>query len=337
MKKRDVSLDMLRGFGIILMVAGHMGWDNFNIYVYSFHMPLFYFLSGYLLKTDASISFSMLALQRFKRLMIPYYLFGIVHYFIYLIVKGFQTGDAGELLLNLALFPTQGLPVAGALWFLPSLFVAELLLYLFMKCFKKNWMQMIAMAVILLLGFYINYLKWKLPLGMETSTVAVLFCYVGYLFKKYETMNFIMNRKIIFSTGLITLFLPCNCLCYKNGLVGMFFGDYHNEFIFLFCAFYGILFWWFMTKLVCNFWSRLCVGRIIIYAGMNSLVFLAFNQLFLFFYRKFLVVVLKKEWFGSDAVHYQVVNTTAFCLVILSLFGVIWITNKWKISRVWRS
>lgn len=39
---RNEVIDVLRGIGILLMVAGHMHFSAlFNHYIFSFHMPLF--------------------------------------------------------------------------------------------------------------------------------------------------------------------------------------------------------------------------------------------------------------------------------------------------------
>lgn len=47
MAKRNVLLDMMRGWAIILVVLGHAGvLDAFRVFIYSFHMLLFFFISG---------------------------------------------------------------------------------------------------------------------------------------------------------------------------------------------------------------------------------------------------------------------------------------------------
>lgn len=54
MQKRNVLISFLQVFGIILVVAGHSDYqipDNpVHRWIYSFHMPLFMFISGYLLR-----------------------------------------------------------------------------------------------------------------------------------------------------------------------------------------------------------------------------------------------------------------------------------------------
>ena len=55
MKQRNLLIDVLKGFTIILVVMGHASqWfsgddrsNPFYVTIYAFHMPLFMFLSGY--------------------------------------------------------------------------------------------------------------------------------------------------------------------------------------------------------------------------------------------------------------------------------------------------
>ena len=55
MTNRVVYLDVIRGFAILLVVIGHLIQYNYDCFltnpifncIYSFHMPLFFFLSGY--------------------------------------------------------------------------------------------------------------------------------------------------------------------------------------------------------------------------------------------------------------------------------------------------
>ena len=50
--QRNQSIDIAKAVGIILMVVGHFNglplW--FEKWIFSFHMPLFFILSGYLFK-----------------------------------------------------------------------------------------------------------------------------------------------------------------------------------------------------------------------------------------------------------------------------------------------
>ena len=53
MKKRIEWIDICRGLAIILVIIGHSNLEtgmafNLKSIIYSFHMPLFFVLSGYL-------------------------------------------------------------------------------------------------------------------------------------------------------------------------------------------------------------------------------------------------------------------------------------------------
>lgn len=59
MQSQNSIISFLQAFGILLVVVGHSFYgcpDNpIHTWIYSFHMPLFMFISGYLLKYTMSI------------------------------------------------------------------------------------------------------------------------------------------------------------------------------------------------------------------------------------------------------------------------------------------
>lgn len=57
--ERDKSVDIMRGFAIIVMIMGHIGIGitthdkNFSIWYHAWHMPVFYIVSGYFFRAKA--------------------------------------------------------------------------------------------------------------------------------------------------------------------------------------------------------------------------------------------------------------------------------------------
>ena len=50
-KSRMDYIDIYRAFGIILMVMGHIGFGGkFDKFIHAFHMPMFFFISGFFYK-----------------------------------------------------------------------------------------------------------------------------------------------------------------------------------------------------------------------------------------------------------------------------------------------
>src|SRR6266545_108761 len=74
MSKRIEYLDIARGIGILLVVLGHNDLGAISPFAhqvtYSFHIPLFFFLSGYFINT--SISFPDYFKKRFHSVLKPY-------------------------------------------------------------------------------------------------------------------------------------------------------------------------------------------------------------------------------------------------------------------------
>lgn len=89
MSQRDLSLDYIKGVLIFLVVYGHClywldGNNNTELYyfvpyvIYSFHMPLFIFLSGYFFSKSLENDFLKIISKRFKRLIVPHFFFNII-------------------------------------------------------------------------------------------------------------------------------------------------------------------------------------------------------------------------------------------------------------------
>ena len=92
---RLTYIDLAKGFAILMVVAGHLaqyclnGASAKNVFnfIYSFHMPLFFFLSGYV----ASLSRNRIKkgnilpffIKKLKSLLLPFLVWGIVIYLLF--------------------------------------------------------------------------------------------------------------------------------------------------------------------------------------------------------------------------------------------------------------
>lgn len=67
------SVSIVKAIGIILMVLGHSGCPDFLYnFIYQFHMPLFFFISGYCFKEKYINDLSVFIKRRIKGLYLPY-------------------------------------------------------------------------------------------------------------------------------------------------------------------------------------------------------------------------------------------------------------------------
>lgn len=91
MKKRVQYLDVLRGISILLVLFSHVFQSSFIGYptmiayhlLYAFHVPMFVFISGYVLSDHLKISFLDFVKNRFFRLFVPYLVWMTVIAFVY--------------------------------------------------------------------------------------------------------------------------------------------------------------------------------------------------------------------------------------------------------------
>lgn len=125
-KNRRIEwIDIYRGLGILLMVAGHVGFGSvFDKVIHGFHMPMWFFISGYLFQPGKR-NLTGTIKHRAKKLMVPYYINLLVYYLFWLVFeKGFQNGAYTCLKSLCSMSLNIKSPIAGgAQWFLCALFL----------------------------------------------------------------------------------------------------------------------------------------------------------------------------------------------------------------------
>lgn len=137
--KRNPVFDMMKGIGILLMIYYHLSCDLRPI-IYSFHMPLFFILSGYFAKDISSWDeMRLMTKKSLKRLILPY-LVTMILLIVIELVKSFFKGSYDNVILMVLRLAwssgdiyesNYGLLVLGPLWFLIALFWArEILMFL---------------------------------------------------------------------------------------------------------------------------------------------------------------------------------------------------------------
>lgn len=156
---RSAFLDVLKAVAITLVLVGHAMqfgsgmhcyiysdfFDNvvFKV-IYSFHMPLFMLISGYLFRMSVQRhSFRENLVSRFTSLIVPIMLWSIVPYVIR-IVSG---DERGVFLIVRAYFTT----CLGNFWFLWAVFYSSLIVLAVNRFCHDNIVVYIVLAVIMLL------------------------------------------------------------------------------------------------------------------------------------------------------------------------------------------
>jgi fucose 4-O-acetylase-like acetyltransferase len=157
MTKRIEFLDAAKGIGILFVVLGHnhikMEYPVIYQVVYSFHMPFFFLLSGMFFKTDYGLP--ELARRRFSSLLKPFIAYMVI---VYTASIFFTKIDLPTIFLRIgkALYAGPSTLEWIPLWFLPHLFLVNLLAFILIKFvydrMPKLWMRILFLAVMLAIG-----------------------------------------------------------------------------------------------------------------------------------------------------------------------------------------
>src|SRR5574342_15210 len=131
-------IDIAKGIGIVLVVMGHNDFSLISPFahklIYSFHMPMFFFMSGMFFKPD--IPFWKFLQQRYNRVLKPFVATILLIYFASISFSKVSMIMAGRRLIK-ALYSNGYYLDWVQLWFLPHLFVVSLLVYFFLKTVQR--------------------------------------------------------------------------------------------------------------------------------------------------------------------------------------------------------
>ena len=84
--KRIKWIDTAKGIGLLLVILGHLHVPYMTTWIYTFHMPLFFFLSGVVF-SGSKYTFKEFLVKKIKSLVVPYFCLGFVIYLFYVIVN----------------------------------------------------------------------------------------------------------------------------------------------------------------------------------------------------------------------------------------------------------
>lgn len=318
--KRNVEIDIAKGIGILLVIIGHGAiptWSKDAIS--SFHMPLFFILSGYFFRNENPLT----RIQKdAKRLLLPYVVTMTVITLYMLVVHQLFKHDGWYYFINSLwfwIFPTGapgGLYFSGPIWFLFALFWTKSTFNLIEKNHTRWFYPLIAFVAFV--PFYIYYqIGIDLPLAISQGLTSIVFYWGGYECKKHELSLGSSKPK-----RLILLF-------FVFWILGTIYSDlnvislvYHHYPICILTAFIGTYLVVEISKYISK--QKHIVVRKLSYflswGGQNSMTILCAHTLF-----RFTPVMMPFEKINS---------TFALCMQIILCCLTAWMCRKIKLTRI---
>lgn len=205
-KKRIFWLDNLKGFLIILVVLGHCiqnttesyQFDILFRYIYSFHMPLFMFVSGFVCYKHI-VEWSSIS-KRFVQLIIPF--------FVWTVISAVLQYDY-SLLYNNVLHPERSLWFLWALFFISAIHTISCRIAYIVKCREE------VICFLVALMFFTTMRKFDL---FCYPTIAKFYVYyiIGFYSKKHIKIISLKKR-------------TCKYLAFVTLVLFLVFGYYSSQ------------------------------------------------------------------------------------------------------------
>lgn len=272
---REPEPDVAKGIGIILVVIGHCsGCLPLHALLTSFHMPLFFFLSGLFLFRKQE-NFEVFLIKKTKTLLFPCLVFGLILSTYSTCMDILRHDDIipyGYRYIGLFVNMRHN-PFPGSLWFFPALFLVEFLMYSLHGFCKRKTTMLAGSVLFTLFGLIIHhYYRKGLPWSLDIALYCTIFTLVGYyvrdiIWKDKSTISYIIVL-------VIFLFSSYANFVYIGGCVDLYscrLGFYPLFFLSAFCGIYLVT--WLSKIMV--------MSKIMRYFGQNSMLVYSLHFLLL--------------------------------------------------------
>ncbi len=190
-RERVQWIDVAKGIGMILVVIGHTpgltGWIYKTIY--SFHMPLFFFLSGFVYREqpDSLGGRDGKLVKDFRTLIVPYVLFVLITGISVAVThaRGGTSYYSSIRELCFAAFYASGseyggYKMIGELWFLPAMFWARRYMSAVFVC-KDSRIRFLIVCALVGMGIGLSKAVAWPPSDLDIALLGAGFMYAGWM------------------------------------------------------------------------------------------------------------------------------------------------------------
>lgn len=305
--KRIEWIDVLKGVAIVCVMMGHFLYKQTGelprsicAWIYSFHMPLFFVLSGLTFSVEKYNGYIEFVIKKVKTLLIPLFSFSIIimifEYLFYGIICG--NPDFGPTLMIerfIGIFyQGRGIRYESYLWFLSCLFITENIFYFVIKIMKDNIGRiMISTSILLTAGFiYLKTVGILLPWNIEKSFIAVFFVAIGYIIKKIGLEKIKdVNLFAFYILCVINIVSTYYNYIYIGRNIDFYIGDLGNPILFMLQSLSAIFAWIIIA-------NRIKELKWLQFIGKNSLIYYGLLDTIRFIPNIFIYNIIKIDILG---------------------------------------
>lgn len=314
---RQRYLDVLRGIAIFLVVFGHIVHiPMMMVYIYGFHMPLFFFLSGFFLKREKMLDLGSFAMSKVKSVVVPFVILYLATFVYWVVVerhvRGAELSVWSQLVgLVYGTYNRDYMHFNSALWFLPCLFTMQMI-YAVVVRLRRWWAIAGVMLVLNCIGLAFREYLSVLPWGICAAMIGGVFLCMGNLMRplieKIKCGGWVL-------IGIAVLCIVVQVLLLPVSVFNLSSLKFYYPYMYIPVAVVGISVYYCIAKVIGH-------NRVIEWMGVNSLVIFGFQEPV---FRAVLYVVSKVSGFELEMMR----NNIYMCLLCTALtIGAIWPLTK---------
>ena len=203
-KKRIEWIDISKGIGIILVIMGHTIALRYSQWLYTFHLPLFFLLSGLVYNANKYNHYTVLLRQKSKQILWPWLKFFIGGLAVCLVIPEWRNAlSLHQIAIELYTANTNNVQ-NSSIWYLICLFVTFNIFFFVnkIKRTKTTLAIFVIIAILLLwqkdaLNYFSNNILHipvnRLPLKFDSALVACVFFAIG-VWNKERIIQFVENK-----------------------------------------------------------------------------------------------------------------------------------------------
>ena len=321
-KSRSVLIDVLKGIGIILVVLGHLdtGGQLSRQIIFSFHMPLFFFLSGVVTKTKVADTKSYI-LKILKSTYLPYAVFVIFDVFLKYFLHHIH--DILKLLkITLSCLCGVGFYcVNSPIWFLFSIFICKIVFCLIGKIKPLLIASFVASGAFVFAYCIFDWSKLA-EMPIFWTVPGWFFFVLGYYLKNY-ILNFEEYSKKLGAILGFVFSLILYCLLIKHSsYVSMKSLEIDNPYLYFINALLGI----YIITFAFNYIMKLKpIASVLCYYGKNSIYVLVYH----YFFTRIIFPYIYKKLEISDYLYSLISQMVLLVITMLILIPLIFISNNY--------
>ncbi len=318
-------IDTLKAFALFSVFFGHKtNCTVLETIIYSFHIPIFFWISGYLFKVTKYPNFRTFLWRRFRTLMVPYFVFASMSFAFWVLVVRSLSVRGGVYSIE----PWQSFvgiiygigsgpwhhPLNVALWFLPCLFITDIYFWFINVRLGSLKARIVALCFFCFTGLLFScVLPFRMPWSADVALCAVIFYTAGYYTGRND--SFLNHVTLKQKTTAIIFFGVLNfLLALANGKADLNYNFYGNPLFFFGAAFSGILFWYLIIRETRDF-------RFISYLGENTIILIGMAGISSFVlrglsYLLFNNLLVENKFFLFDSLVYSIFEIALIVPVI---------------------